>query len=59
MAVQPTDSNVVTEGSATVELSADVFYNPVQEYNRDLSTLVIKTFQQIQQKEKEAKCEPS
>ncbi|VDO05284.1 unnamed protein product [Rodentolepis nana] len=37
----------VKEGSATVKLPEGVFYNPVQEFNRDLTIAVIKQFSKI------------
>ena len=43
MAVLPADaaSPIVTEGHASVYLPPSVFYNPVQEFNRDLTIAVI------------------
>jgi N2,N2-dimethylguanosine tRNA methyltransferase len=45
----------VTENSATVihKDQSEVFYNPVQETNRDLSILVIKTFMKRFQRERQ------
>nr|CAI5836983.1 unnamed protein product [Callosobruchus analis] len=45
----PSNSNgtpikVISEGSATISTSGAVFYNPVQEFNRDISIAVISTF---------------
>ncbi|KAL4227637.1 tRNA methyltransferase 1 [Mactra antiquata] len=40
----PSKYNVVTEGKATVFQPASVFYNPVQEFNRDLTIAVISEF---------------
>lgn len=37
----------VKEGSATVSLLEGVFYNPVQEFNRDLTVAVIKHYAKI------------
>ncbi|CAG9863209.1 unnamed protein product [Phyllotreta striolata] len=34
----------ITEGSAVIKTRGDVFYNPVQEFNRDLSITVISAF---------------
>ena len=53
-----TDSKTsITEGLATIQISdensTDVFYNPVQQFNRDLSIAVINQF--IQDNEKEEK----
>lgn len=46
--VHPTDISTVKEGSAIVKFSnAKVFYNPVQQFNRDLSIAVITTFSSI------------
>lgn len=41
----------ITEGSATIESEGHVFYNPVQEFNRDLSVSVLSTFSKIYQEE--------
>ncbi|XP_017785548.1 PREDICTED: probable tRNA (guanine(26)-N(2))-dimethyltransferase [Nicrophorus vespilloides] len=35
---------VIEEGSAKIKTAGNVFYNPVQEFNRDLSVLVLQTF---------------
>ncbi|EGG18504.1 putative N(2),N(2)-dimethylguanosine tRNA methyltransferase [Cavenderia fasciculata] len=45
----------ITEGSATIVYNSqnEVFYNPVQEFNRDLSILMIQLF--IEQRNKELK----
>lgn len=43
---------VVCEGKASVELSDSVFYNKVQEFNRDLSISVISLFQKENKKKK-------
>lgn len=47
--------NIVREGKAAILFSKgkEVFYNPVQEVNRDLSIVMIKLFQEELQKEKE------
>jgi len=39
-----TKFNVVTEGKATILQPESVFYNPVQEFNRDLTIAVISEF---------------
>lgn len=44
------ENDTIQEGSATITYNRDVFYNPVQEFNRDLSVLVISTFIQNQKK---------
>jgi tRNA (guanine26-N2/guanine27-N2)-dimethyltransferase len=49
----------IQENSAQVLISSDVFYNPVQEFNRDLSIAVIKTWSRIFRAEgrhKELRC---
>ncbi|KAG7911355.1 hypothetical protein KL906_000676 [Ogataea polymorpha] len=47
---------VLTEGSASVLFPPDqVFYNPVQQYNRDLSSLAIRAFSEIYYEEKLAR----
>lgn len=35
---------IIKEGQAQLQLPKTVFYNPVQEFNRDLSVLVVRTF---------------
>lgn len=45
----------ITEGSATIESEGHVFYNPVQEFNRDLSLSVLSTFSKIFQEEQRKK----
>ena len=35
---------IVKEGQAQIQIPETVFYNPVQEFNRDLSVLVLRTF---------------
>ncbi|XP_060521573.1 tRNA (guanine(26)-N(2))-dimethyltransferase isoform X2 [Cylas formicarius] len=37
----------IVEGSAKILTTGNVFYNPVQEFNRDLSIAVIRTYEQI------------
>lgn len=36
--------SVIKEGSAEIRGKGNVFYNPVQEFNRDLSICVLSTF---------------
>lgn len=48
----PSEGTVVEEGTAKVHFRGDVFYNPVQVFNRDMSIHVIKLFQEIRRKEK-------
>lgn len=45
--------DTIQEGQATISITGnqEVFYNPVQEYNRDLSIAVIKTFLSIYKEE--------
>lgn len=45
----------ITEGKATILFpgGGEVFYNPIQNFNRDLSVLAIKTFGEVYLKEKE------
>ena len=38
------DYKVITEGSAEIEVEKRVFYNPVQEFNRDLSIAVLNEY---------------
>ena len=47
------DYTKVTEGSATIlfPTANDVFYNPVQEFNRDLSTAILNQFSKIRKEE--------
>jgi tRNA (guanine26-N2/guanine27-N2)-dimethyltransferase len=40
-----------------VEIAGGVFYNPIQQFNRDLSVLAVKTFSEIYSAEKQAKAE--
>ena len=43
----------ISEGSAVIDLPKGVvFYNPVQQFNRDLSIAVINTFQKVYSEEK-------
>ena len=43
----------VIEGSAKIVSEKDVFYNPVQQFNRDLSISVLRAFWQLCQSESE------
>ncbi|KAL0218396.1 hypothetical protein P9112_004049 [Eukaryota sp. TZLM1-RC] len=43
----PDGHHLITEGSASVIASDDVFYNPVQVFNRDISLLAIHTYNTI------------
>jgi tRNA G26 N,N-dimethylase Trm1 len=45
----------VSEGKATILLPEKVFYNPVQQFNRDLSIAVIRTWSKLFEKEKQGK----
>ncbi|KAG4093089.1 N2,N2-dimethylguanosine tRNA methyltransferase [Neocallimastix lanati (nom. inval.)] len=51
------DYNTITEGAATILFpkANDVFYNPIQHFNRDMSTAAIKTWQKQFLKEKKQK----
>ncbi|KJH45991.1 N2,N2-dimethylguanosine tRNA methyltransferase [Dictyocaulus viviparus] len=40
----PTELVTVEEGKAKLRLTGPVFYNPVQEFNRDLTVLVLREF---------------
>ncbi|PAV75256.1 hypothetical protein WR25_17696 isoform B [Diploscapter pachys] len=42
--VQKDDITIVQEGKARVAFHGPVFYNPVQEFNRDLTVLVLRQF---------------
>ncbi|XP_044272763.1 probable tRNA (guanine(26)-N(2))-dimethyltransferase [Tribolium madens] len=42
--VNNTESREITEGLAKIKTQGSVFYNPVQEFNRDLSIVVLNTF---------------
>ena len=54
-----TESKTIKEGTAIIEFNNDAFYNPVQEFNRDLSIDVIKTFLSIYKDEFKSKFESS
>ena len=60
---QEEEFSQVSEGKANVLLPPGVFYNPVQEFNRDLTVAVIRTFQRLHEQqwrshnEKKAKAE--
>lgn len=41
----------IVEGSAKIQSENRVFYNPVQEFNRDISISVLATFWQLCQRE--------
>lgn len=47
------DTVEITEGSATIQFPSanEVFYNPVQQYNRDISIAIIKTWSEISRQE--------
>lgn len=47
-------SGVVSEGQAEAYLPKGVFYNPVQEFNRDLTVLVITEYERLRHQEKVA-----
>ena len=47
----PSEGKLVEEGTAKVFFQGDVFYNPVQVFNRDLSIHVIKEFDAIRREE--------
>ncbi|KAL0083090.1 N2,N2-dimethylguanosine tRNA methyltransferase [Phycomyces blakesleeanus] len=51
--------NTVTEGKATILFpkSNEVFYNPVQEFNRDMSIAAIRTWSEIFMEEKKQRIE--
>ncbi|KAI8063518.1 N2,N2-dimethylguanosine tRNA methyltransferase [Gongronella butleri] len=51
--------NTVTEGKATILFpkTNEVFYNPVQEFNRDMSIAAIRTWSEIRRQEKEERIE--
>jgi tRNA (guanine26-N2/guanine27-N2)-dimethyltransferase len=53
----PEGYSIVTEGKANILFPEgnQVFYNPAQEVNRDLSIMMIKMFQQELKKEKETR----
>ena len=49
------DMDLITEGKCTVMFpKGEVFYNPVQVLNRDLSILFIKLFNELRIEEEEA-----
>lgn len=54
-----TQYNTVTEGEATILFPKknEVFYNPVQQFNRDMSIAAIRTWSEIFNQEKAAKLE--
>ncbi|XP_026481589.1 probable tRNA (guanine(26)-N(2))-dimethyltransferase [Ctenocephalides felis] len=47
--------NIIKEGKAEVKFASNVFYNPVQEFNRDLSIAVLSVFGEIFREEKHQK----
>lgn len=49
----PVTTIEVVEGSARIVSENKVFYNPVQQFNRDLSLTVLKTFWKLCQNESE------
>uniref|UniRef100_A0A182P4Q4 tRNA (guanine(26)-N(2))-dimethyltransferase n=1 Tax=Anopheles epiroticus TaxID=199890 RepID=A0A182P4Q4_9DIPT len=51
---KPGPLKTIREGSAEILVADHVFYNPVQEFNRDLSICVLTTFSRIYQREKVA-----
>eukprot|EP00124_Ichthyophonus_hoferi_P004806 Ihof_evm1s583 gene=Ihof_evmTU1s583 len=50
----PTGYKVIKEGQANAlfPVSGEVFYNPVQEFNRDISTAVIRTWEEMYHQDK-------
>ncbi|XP_018576509.1 probable tRNA (guanine(26)-N(2))-dimethyltransferase [Anoplophora glabripennis] len=46
------ETQIITEGLAKIRTAGNVFYNPVQEFNRDLSISVITTFAKLYTEEK-------
>eukprot|EP01129_Flabellula_baltica_P012300 TRINITY_DN5539_c0_g1_i1.p1 TRINITY_DN5539_c0_g1~~TRINITY_DN5539_c0_g1_i1.p1 ORF type:complete len:226 (-),score=51.90 TRINITY_DN5539_c0_g1_i1:116-793(-) len=57
---QEQTENIITEGKAFVNGSIDeVFYNPIQVFNRDLSILMIRTFQEVKNEEVQQRCNKS
>ncbi|VEU21216.1 DEKNAAC102151 [Brettanomyces naardenensis] len=55
-AIDPSKFDKLTEGSATILFPKNkVFYNPVQQYNRDLSCLAIRAFTELYLEENLAK----
>ena len=55
MSTAADSSGLVTEGRASARLPKGVFYNPVQEFNRDLTIVVISAYENILRQEKLAK----
>lgn len=53
----PTEKNFLKEGSTRIFNEGYVFYNPVQEFNRDLSISVLSTFSKLFLNEQNAKRE--
>lgn len=51
--LEPAITFEISEGSAKIISENRVFYNPVQQFNRDLSILVLSTFWQLCQSEDE------
>jgi tRNA (guanine26-N2/guanine27-N2)-dimethyltransferase len=51
--------NTVTEGKATILFpkTNEVFYNPVQEFNRDMSIAAIRTWSEMVMQEKRDRAE--
>lgn len=43
----------ISEGSCEIIGEGHVFYNPVQEFNRDLSVLVLSTFSLLRQRDEQ------
>ncbi|ENN71141.1 hypothetical protein HUJ04_007597 [Dendroctonus ponderosae] len=52
---EPKPDQEILEGRAKVRTSGKVFYNPVQEFNRDLSIIAIATFAKLLRQERHAK----
>lgn len=54
-----TQYNTVTEGKATILFPKhnEVFYNPVQQFNRDMSIAAIRTWSEIYNNEKAERVE--
>jgi tRNA (guanine26-N2/guanine27-N2)-dimethyltransferase len=54
-----TQYNTVTEGNATILFPKhnEVFYNPVQQFNRDMSIAAIRTWSEIYNNEKAERVE--
>lgn len=44
---------LINEGKATILGEGNVFYNPVQQFNRDLSILVLNAYFELFEKEKD------